>query len=177
MSALALRQETYLPGTDDNVEALSDFLDLHGAGAHGAPEPRYFLTGAEPDDRVELPAEIYRVLRQVVEALHQGHAVTVAPITQTLTTQQAADLLGVSRPTVIKLLDDGKMPYERNGTHRRILLRDLLAYRDQRRAEQYAALEATGVDLDDEDDLNETLQQLRDARHAGAERRRRHTAL
>ncbi len=177
MGAPALRQETYLPDTDGDVEALSDFLDLHRDARYGAPEPRYFLTGIEPDDKVELPAEIYRVLRQVVEALHQGHAVTVVPVTQTLTTQQAADLLGVSRPTVIKLLDEGKVPYERNGTHRRILLRNLLAYRDQRRAEQYAALEATSVDLDEEDDLSETLQQLRDARHTVAERRRRRPAL
>ncbi len=112
------------------------------------------------------------MLRQVVEALHQGHAVTVAPVTQTLTTQQAADLLGVSRPTVIKLLDENRIPYERNGTHRRILLRHLLEYRDQRRADQHAAIEATSVDIDKEDDLNETLQQLRDARRAVAERRK-----
>jgi excisionase family DNA binding protein len=112
------------------------------------------------------------VLRQVVEALQQGLAVTVAPQTQTLTTQQAADLLGVSRPTVIKLLDEGKIPFERTGTHRRILLRDLLAYREQRRADQYAMLEATSVDVDDEGDLDTTLQQLREARQAVAARRR-----
>jgi excisionase family DNA binding protein len=117
-------------------------------------------------------AELYRVLRQVVEALWQGFAVTVAPLAQALTTQQAADLLGVSRPTVIKLLDESRIPFERVGTHRRILLRDLLAYREQRRAEQYAALEATAVDLDDEQDLDTALAQLREARRAVAVRRR-----
>lgn len=176
MGSPALRQETYLPDTDGDVDAVSHFLHLHDDGARDQPRSRYFLTGTEPDDRVELPAEIYRVLRQVVEALHQGHAVTVVPVTQTLTTQQAADLLGVSRPTVIKLLDEGRIPYDRNGTHRRILLRDLLAYRDRRRAEQYAAIEATAVDLDDEDDLDETLRQLRSARRAVAEGRRRPSA-
>jgi excisionase family DNA binding protein len=125
-----------------------------------------------PGDRVELPAELYRVLRQAVEALWQGFAVTVAPLAQALTTQQAADLLGVSRPTVIKLLDESRIPFERVGTHRRILLRDLLAYREQRRAEQYAALEATAVDLDDEQDLDTALAQLREARRAAAVRRR-----
>lgn len=169
MGVMALRQETYLPDRDSDVDAISTFLRVHDDAGQG---PRCFLAGAEPDDRVELPPEIYRVVRQVVEALRQGHAVTVAPVTQTLTTQQAADLLGVSRPTVIKLLDEGRIPYERSGSHRRILLRNLLDYRRLRRDEQYAALEATTVGLDDEDDVDETLRQLREARRAVAARRR-----
>ncbi|MFC4082480.1 helix-turn-helix domain-containing protein [Amycolatopsis samaneae] len=129
-----------------------------------------FLSGASPHDRVELPAEMYRLLRQVAEALQNGLAVSVAPVTQTLTTQQAAELLGVSRPTVIRLLDDKEIPFERVGTHRRILLRDLLTYRDRRRAEQYAALEATAVD--DAEDVDATLKRLRSARGEVAKRRR-----
>jgi excisionase family DNA binding protein len=113
----------------------------------------------------------------VVQALQQGLAATIAPQTTTLTTQQAAELLGVSRPTVIKLLDKGDVPFERVGTHRRILLRDLLAYRERRRAEQYAALEATAVDLADEEDLETALQQLRVVRHAVARRRKERAAV
>jgi excisionase family DNA binding protein len=167
MSTATLAQETYLPVSDAQVSRVHDFLTAHEAG-----QARYFLVGSAPEDRVELPIEVYRVLRKVVDALRQGLAVTVAPLTQTLTTQQAADLLGVSRPTVIKLLDRGKIPFERTGTHRRVLLRDLLEYRDQRRAEQYAALEETSVSLDDEEDLDITLQRLREARQSVARRRR-----
>jgi excisionase family DNA binding protein len=172
MSVSAVRQETYLPDAGGQVAQVYDFLEAHKQASRGRPQPRYFLAGSSPGDRVELPAEVYRVLLQVVEALRQGLAVTVAPLAQTLTTQQAADLLGVSRPTVIKLLDEARIPFERVGTHRRILLRDLLIYREQRRAEQYAALEATSVDLDDEQDLDTALEQLREARRTVAARRR-----
>jgi excisionase family DNA binding protein len=172
MGAAALRRETYLPEAAGQVAQIYDFLAAHERAGQGAPDARYFLAGSAPGDRVELPAEVYRVLRQVVEALRQGLAVTVAPLTLTLTTQQAADLLGVSRPTVIKLLEEGAIPFERTGTHRRIMLRDLLAYREQRRAQQYAALEATSVALDNEDDLESALQQLREARRVVAARRK-----
>ncbi|SDD27482.1 helix-turn-helix domain-containing protein [Actinokineospora iranica] len=171
MSEAAARQETYLPGPDEGrVAQVHDFLTARERAGRGTPDVQCFLSGTRPDDRVELPVELYQVLRQVVDALRNGLAVTVAPVTKTLTTQQAAELLGVSRPTVIRLLDDDKIPFERTGTHRRILLRDLLAYRDRRRAEQYAALSATTVDI--EDDLDETLHRLRAARRTVAERRR-----
>jgi len=92
--------------------------------------------------------------------------------TMTVTTQEAADLLGVSRPTVVKLLGEHKIPYERVGSHRKILLRDLLEYRERRRAEQYAALEATAMSVDDEEGVEAVLDRLRTARRVVAERRR-----
>lgn len=173
MSAIPLREETYLP--EEPIAEIRDFMETHET-RRGVPveRPRYFLSGSAPGDRVELPQGVYRLLRQVVDALQQGLAVTVVPKSMTLTTQQAADLLGVSRPTVIRLLDDGKIPYERVGTHRRILLKNLLEFRERRRAAQYAALEATAVSIDDEDDLETTLAELRAVRREIAAERRRH---
>jgi excisionase family DNA binding protein len=129
MSVGTLNRETYLPDTGEEVGRVYDFLAAHEAAGRGAFEPRYFLAGAGVGQRVELPHEAYRILRHVIEAMRRNLAVTVVPQTQTLTTQQAADLLGVSRPTVIKLLDSGRIPFERAGTHRRILLADLLGWR------------------------------------------------
>ncbi|WP_216211309.1 excisionase family DNA-binding protein [Amycolatopsis aidingensis] len=170
MSA-ATKQETYLPGEDEaQVVQVHDFLKAHEDMGRGRPESRYFLSGGTPNDRVELPAELYRVLRQVAEALQAGLAVSIAPVTKTLTTQQAADLLGVSRPTVIRLLDEKEIPFEKVGNRRRILLRDLLDYRKKRRAAQYAALEATAVD--DDEDIDSALNRLRIARRGVAKRRR-----
>jgi excisionase family DNA binding protein len=90
---------------------------------------------------VHLPPAVYEVLSQVIAAMRAGRAITVAPLAQRLTTQEAADLLGVSRPTLIKLLEDGRIPFEQPGRHRRIRLDDLLAYRDRRRNERGKALD------------------------------------
>lgn len=90
---------------------------------------------------VHLPSAVYEVLSQVITAMRAGRAITVAPLAQRLTTQEAADLLSISRPTMIKLLDDGKLPYEQPGRHRRIRLDDLLAYREERRQERGKALD------------------------------------
>jgi excisionase family DNA binding protein len=174
MSATPIRQETYLPqGGSEDLAPVHDFITTHEAAAIGRPAPRHFLAGATAGDQVAIPAEVYRILRQVVEALREGLAVTVVPQNTTLTTQQSADLLGISRPSLIKLLDEGEIPYDRIGTHRRIRLRDVLAYREHRRALQYAALDETAVNLDDEGDLEIELERLREARRAAAARRRK----
>ncbi|MHA4848050.1 helix-turn-helix domain-containing protein [Rhodococcus sp. MSC1_016] len=89
-----------------------------------------------------------------------------------LTTQQAADLLGVSRPTVRRLIDVGDLPAEKVGTWHRLLLRDVLEYQQQRRSRQYEALAQTAVEIDDEDDPAMVAEQLKIARKAVAERRR-----
>jgi excisionase family DNA binding protein len=166
-------QETYVPSADqaEELAQVYDFLAAHEAAGKEIIPARYLLVGAASGDQVELPEEVHRVLRKAVEALANGLAVTVAPRSTTLTTQQAADLLGVTRPTVIKLLDQGQMPFTRIGTHRRLRLSDVLAYRETRRAQQYAALEATAIDLDDEADLDTVLAELRDARRVVAQRR------
>jgi len=95
-----------------------------------------------PDgEQVPLPEEIYRVLVEVVQAMREGKAITLVPRTQRLTTQEAADFLGVSRPTLVKLLEEGKIPYEQPGRHRRIMFTDLLNYQERLREDRRAALD------------------------------------
>jgi excisionase family DNA binding protein len=76
-----------------------------------------------------------------VDALREGKVITVVPRMQRLTTQEAADFLGVSRPTLVKLLEEGRIPYDQPGRHRRILFSDLLTYVQRRRDERRAALD------------------------------------
>lgn len=70
-----------------------------------------------------------------------GQAVIVAPIHQRLTTQQAADLLGISRPTFVKLLESGEIKFEQPGRHRRVLLTDVLEFRQRRSTERRSSLD------------------------------------
>jgi excisionase family DNA binding protein len=168
-----LAPETYEASDDAAIARVHDFFEAHAGTGRDRPPALYLLAEATAGDQVELPGEIYLVLRQAVEAMQRGLSVTISPQSRTLTTQQAADLLNVSRPTVIKILDEGKLSFERVGTHRKILLTDLLAFREERRRQQYAALDAMNVDVDDETPLDEVLDSLRDARRTVAERRRR----
>ena len=164
MTAQNLEQHTYLPEQEDAALVLN-FLEAREAARGTRPAPRYLLIGVDENDSIELPRSFHAVLRQVVEAMKAGKAVTVAPQNQTLTTQQAADLLGVSRPTVVKLIDDGKLPAETPGTRRRLVkLDDVLKLRDLRRQEQYRAILATSPDYDDLDDVDVIADELRRVR-------------
>lgn len=151
MTARPLEQQTYLPEQPAEVAEVLSFLDAHDAVRGARPARRYFLAGADEHDSVEIPELVHRVLRQVLEAMKAGKAVTVVPQNKLLTTQQAAELLGVSRPTVVKLIAEGMLPAETPGKRRRMVkLDDLLAYRAKRRDQQYRALVETAGDLDSE---------------------------
>lgn len=91
--------------------------------------------------KVQLPETVVQVLHHVVHAMARDRAVTVVPIDKQLTTQQAADVLNVSRPYLIQLLEEGELPFTKTGTHRRVRLDDVLAYRERRDQERMAALD------------------------------------
>ncbi len=106
--------------------------------------------------RLPLPESVQRLLARVVHELVRGNAVTVVPVQADLTTQEAADLLNVSRPFLVKLLEAGEIPFHRVGTHRHVSLEDVLAYRRRRgqgRREALAELlrEAQAVGLYDDE--------------------------
>jgi excisionase family DNA binding protein len=124
-------------------EDLDSLLDL-ALFMEGLTEPGLLLG---PDgERRPLPAEVYRVLVNVVETMRQGKAITVIPRTQRLTTQEAADFLGISRPTLVRLLEGGDIPFERPGRHRRVMLTDLLEFQERRRHERRSVLNQMTTD-------------------------------
>ena len=127
-------------------ETLMEVLENSQAES-GIPGPLY-VTFDDYDGVFELPEALSDMLRQAIEAMHEGLAVTVRPQVQQLTTSQAAKLLGVTRPTVVKLLESGAIPFSRIGTHRRIQLSDALRYRDARRDQQYDFITSTQIESD-----------------------------
>lgn len=178
MSAEAVETATFIPEDPDELASVVEFLATHERLRGTVASPSYALVGIGERDRIDeldrigLPRSVHQALTKVVAALHAGKAVTIAPHTMKLTTQQAADLLGVSRPTVVRLITDGTLPAERIGNRHRLLLDDVLTYREQRRNRQYEALAATTVDIAADDDPEVVRQRLREARRVVAERRR-----
>ncbi len=93
-----------------------------------------------PDEPLVLPAAAVRLLGALLTELAKGNAVTLMPHHAELTTQEAADLLNVSRPFLVGLLESGELPFHKVGTHRRVRFSDLMTYKRRRDAESEAAL-------------------------------------
>ncbi len=112
---------------------------------------------------IDLPEELHEVLRDVVAALSQGLAISIAPHNTMLTTQEAADLLAVSRPTLVKLLEEGEIPFSMRGRHRRVLLREVLEYQEHTRREREQVLDRMAAEAE-EMDLYDTTAAPRNTR-------------
>lgn len=91
---------------------------------------------------VELPTSALRLLVEILSQLADGNAVKVVPIHAELTTQEAADMLNVSRPHLVKLLESGALPFHKAGKHRRIRFSDLMAYKAAQDERSQASMEA-----------------------------------
>ncbi|QHC57643.1 helix-turn-helix domain-containing protein [Rathayibacter sp. VKM Ac-2760] len=136
----ALKAQTYLPEAGARDEIL-DFAALMRELEIFLAQNSSKAALVDPQGRARpIPDEIFRILDQVTNALAAGEGITVVPQGATMTTQQAADFLGISRPTLVRLLEAGDIAHDKPGRHRRVRLEDLVAYQADSRAERRAAL-------------------------------------
>jgi len=89
---------------------------------------------------IDLPPVVTRLLMNILKETAAGHAITLVPLEAEITTQQAAELLNVSRPFVVGLIDKGTLPARMVGNHRRLPLKDVLAYKADNRAKRRQSL-------------------------------------
>ena len=112
------------PNSDNERQELSNLVDnLSGLGK---------IAIVADGQEIEMPSIVSIALMEVIKTLNKGNSITLIPMDKELTTQQAADILNVSRPYFIKLLETGEIPFKKTGTHRKILMQDLMKYREQR---------------------------------------------
>lgn len=134
-----LTPQTALPSEADAVLAKETSRVLASHVRNGDPI-KLRIVGDSSRETVALPASAVRLLVRVLEEMARGNAVTLIPVHAELTTQKAADMLNISRPSLIQLLDEGKIQYRRVGTHRRVRFESLMKYRRQADAARRAAL-------------------------------------
>lgn len=117
-----------MPSSEDQAVAAANAAQLEGLAPEEA-ELSFLVAGERKT--LKLPAMALRMLAETMVHLARGNAVTIAPVHMELTTQQAADILGVSRPYLVKLLEEGKIPFRRPHHHRRVRLQELLEFKER----------------------------------------------
>ena len=109
------------------------------------------VTDTEQMEPIELPAGAVSLLMEILEAMAAGRGVTIIPENAELSTVQAAEVLNVSRPFLIKLLEDGAIPHRKVGKHRRVRMEDVMSYKAATDSEREAVLDQLAADAQEQD--------------------------
>lgn len=90
----------------------------------------------ETNDKIVVPLRALKLFGSILKAMSEGKPISIVPLATEVTTQKAAEILGCSRPHLVKMLEEGKIPFVKIGKHRRILFEDVMEYKKQMKAEQ-----------------------------------------
>ena len=140
-SSASARARMYLPDSGEREQIVDFALALRQIESSlTTPHPVPALVGPDGAPRA-IPNHVFELLELVVDTLADGKGVMIAPYGALLTTQEAADFLGISRPTLVKLLETGQIEHQRRGRHRRVQLKHLIDYQDRSRSARRASLD------------------------------------
>lgn len=120
-----------VPSAKEAEQAQAAVRALSGLLKKKAPRTLRVQPEGAKEVTVTVPTEAFELFLDILAQMANGNAVSIVPVHAELTTQQAADLLNVSRPFLVGLLDDNKIPYRTVGTHRRVMVADLLKYKER----------------------------------------------
>lgn len=152
MSTTAAELVTPAAADADGLVKVLSFIEAHEARHGTSPQPAFFLSGAGEHDRVELTEQLHAILKRVVQALSHGQSISILTRDQEVSTQQAAEILGLSRPTVVKLIEAGELSAHVPGAVRRKLrLADVLAYREELRVRRNQFISDSSAEYEDAD--------------------------
>jgi len=125
---VALTQSLYIPSEDD-TQLSKESSRILAAHLTGNLHQLKIVEEDGSEQTATIPAEAYRLFVDILTQMSLGNAVTIIPIHAELTTQEAADLINVSRPFLIKQIESGEIPHHKVGRHRRVRFADLMAYK------------------------------------------------
>jgi excisionase family DNA binding protein len=149
MSALTHRQQ---PPTAHEAAAARISGRLLAVHAREHRSLTVHIADTDQNESIELPAGAVVLLVDILEAMAAGRSVTLLPESAELTTVQAAGVLNVSRPYLIKLLDENAIPHRKVGTHRRIRMEDVIAYKERIDQQREAVLEQLTLEAQEQGD-------------------------
>lgn len=142
-----------LPSAEESALAKLSSQELSAVlAAHGEVQNFNVVNKDGTVHQVAIPASALQLLIEVLTQLGQGNSVNITPVHAELTTQEAADLLNMSRPTLIKLLDAQALPYSRKGNRRKITFVDVMNYKHRQDEQRLASLDELSL-LDQEMDM------------------------
>ena len=145
MSAQILERPTTLPSKEDSA------LAQEASRAIATKQPTELKVRLDDGQELVLPKSATRLIAHLLTEIAQGNAVTIIPIHAILSTQEAADYLNVSRPHLVGLLEDAKIPFHKVGTHRRIRFQDLADYKASFEKRRRVIMEELAAQAEEED--------------------------
>ena len=132
---MEILNEIKRPSKAEQLQAQASYSSLISALTHLKSE----LTDIEIEEtgeKIKIPRRALAFLGNILKAMSEGKPVSIVPLATEVTTQSAAEILSCSRPHLIKLLEEGMIPYAKVGKHRRLMIEDVLKYRQKMKAEQ-----------------------------------------